>query len=141
MTPYLIVLSLMLIIAVIFGTLRLSKAPRRFESMFIPLVTVIVFLPFACLSLLIWIVISTGLLLVSAEILSAFGMIDVSGWPVSRILRVWDGLLLTWILLAGAFYLAKFRGDLFHLFSRQGAAPPSPRPSSSGPTGNSSDNE
>jgi hypothetical protein len=126
MMPYLIFLSLLLVIVIIFGTLRLFKAPLRFESIFIPLVTVIFFLPFVCLSFLIWIVISTGLLLVSAQILSAFGMLDLSGWPTWRITRVWDGLLLTWILLAGAFYLAKFRGDLFRLFSRHDHVSPSP---------------
>src|SRR6516162_2568969 len=76
MMPYLIFLSLLLAIAIIFGAVRLFKARLRFESIFIPLVTVIFFVPFACLSFLIWIVISTGLLLVSAEVLTAFGIVD-----------------------------------------------------------------
>jgi hypothetical protein len=130
MMPYLIFLSVLLLtIAIIFVAVRLFKAPLRFESIFIPLVTVIFFLPFVCLSLLIWIVISTGLLLVSAEVLSAFGMLNISGWPTWRITRVWNGLLLTWILLAGAFYVAKFRGDLFRFFARQDDVRPSRRPS------------
>ena len=116
MMPYLIVLMLLLIVAIIFGALRLFKVRLRFESVFIPLATMIFFLPFVCLSLLIWAAISMGLLVVAAEILSAFGILDISGWPTWRITRVWDGLLLTWILLAGAFYLTKFRGDIFRLF-------------------------
>jgi hypothetical protein len=119
MMAYLIFLSLVVVIATIFGALWLLKGRLRFQPIFIPLVAVIFFLPFACLSFLIWIVISTGLLLVSAEVLSAFGMLDVSAWPTWRITRVWNGLLLTWILLAGAFYLAKFPGDLFRLFLRR----------------------
>jgi hypothetical protein len=119
MMPYLILLSLPLVMAIIFGALWLLKGRLRFQPIFIPLVTVIFFLPFVCLSFLIWIVISTGLLLVSAEVLSAFGMLDISAWPTWRITRVWNGLLLIWILLAGAFYLAKFPGDLFRLFLRR----------------------
>jgi hypothetical protein len=126
MMPYLIFfLSLLLVMAIIFAALRLFKARLRFESIFIPLVTVIFFLPLVCLSFLIWIVISTGLLLVAAEILAAFGILDISGWPTWRIARVLDGLLLAWVLLAGAFYLAKFRGDFFSLFSRQNHVSPS----------------
>jgi hypothetical protein len=102
MMPYLIVLSLLLIIAIVFGALRLFKAPLRFESIFMPLATAIFFLPLACLSLLISICISTGLLLVSAEVLGAFRVLDISRWPTGRIARFWDGLLLTWIVLAGA---------------------------------------
>jgi hypothetical protein len=119
MMPYLIFLSLLLVIAIIFWALGLFKVRLRFESIFIPLVTMIFFLPFVCLSFLVWIVMSMGLLLVSAEVLTVFGILDTSGWPTWRIARVLDGLLLAWILLAGAFYLAKFRGDLFSLFSRQ----------------------
>jgi hypothetical protein len=126
MAPYLIFLSLALVVAIVFVALRLSKVPLRFESMFIPLATVLFFVPFVCLTFLMWIVISTGLLLVSAKVLSAFGLIDLSGFPASRIMRVWDGILLAWILLAGAFYLARFRGDLFRLFSRHGDVAPSP---------------
>jgi hypothetical protein len=127
MMPYLIALMLLLIVAMIFGALRLFKVRLRFESVFIPLATVIFFLPFVCLSLLIWAAISMGLLVVAAEILSAFGILDISGWPTWRITRVWDGLLLTWTLLAGAFYLTKFRGDIFRLFSHEFDGRSSPR--------------
>jgi hypothetical protein len=139
MMPYLIFLSLVLVTAIIFVALRLSKVPLRFESMFIPLATVIFFVPFVCLTFLVWIVISTGLLLVSAQVLSVFGMIDLSGLPTARIMRVWDGLLLAWILLAGAFYLARFRGDLFG-HSRHDDASPSPLSSEGrSPTSNTSE--
>ena len=93
--PYLIFLSLVLIIAIIIGALRLLKMPVRSESIVIPLATMIFFLPFACLPLLIWICISMGLLLISAEVLSAFRLLDISSWPIGRIMRFWDGLLLT----------------------------------------------
>jgi hypothetical protein len=69
MTPYLVFLSLLLIVAITFGALRLFKGPLRFDSVFIPLATVFFFLPFACLSLLIWIAISMGLVLVSARMM------------------------------------------------------------------------
>jgi hypothetical protein len=139
MMPYLIFLSLLLAIAIIFGALRLFKARLRFESIFFPLVTVTFFLPFVCFSLLIWIVISTGLLLVSAEVLTAFGILDTSGWPTWRIARVLNGLLLAWILLGGAFYLAKFREDLFSLFSRRNHVSPPLSSQGRAPSSNTSE--
>jgi hypothetical protein len=53
MMPYLIFLSLLLIIAIIFGAVRLFKVRVRFESVFIPLAAAIFFLPVVVLSLLI----------------------------------------------------------------------------------------
>jgi hypothetical protein len=43
-------------------------------------------------------------------------MFDISGWPLWRIKRIWDGLLLAWIVLAGAFYVTKFRSDILAFF-------------------------